>query len=76
MNIPMLRDLSNKIDEIIFKYPDATIGELLAGLIAATLTAASQANEVELAGAMWDKTFDAVKNIGLPTLLKDKSESN
>ncbi len=76
MNIPMLRDLNDKVDEIVMKYPDATIGELLAGLVAVTLAAAKQANEVEFAGAAWDKAFEVVKSTDIASLMSRGSLSN
>jgi len=76
MNIPMLRDLSDKVDEIVMKYPDATIGELLSGLVAVTLAAAKQANEVEFVSAAWDKAFEVVKNTDIDSLMSRGSLSN
>ena len=76
MNIPMLRDLNDKVDEVISKYPDATIGELLAGLVAVTLVAAKQANEVEFVGAAWDRAFEVSKNTDIASLMSRGSLSN
>lgn len=70
MNLPMLRDLNNKVDEIVMKYPDATIGELLAGLIAVTLAAAKQTNQIEFASEAWNKALEVTKNTDFETLVQ------
>lgn len=77
MNIPMLRDLNDMVDEIASKYPDATIGELLASLVAVTLATAKQVNEVEFVGAAWDKAFEITKNTDFQSLVyQGKFSSN
>lgn len=76
MNIPLLRDLNDMVDEVASKYPDATIGDLLAGLVAVTLATAKQVNEVEFVGAAWDKAFEVVKSTDIASLMSRGSLSN
>lgn len=70
MNLLLLRDLNDMVTEVASKYPDATIGELLANLIAVTLATAKQTNQVEFAGEAWNKTFEVAKNTDFETLVQ------
>lgn len=70
MNLLLLRDLNDMVSEVAYKYPDDTIGELLASLIAVTLATAKQTNQVEFVDETWNKVLEVTKNTDFETFVQ------